>query len=133
MLADVVNRQFSAYHRLRVAAAAQIGEAEARRLPMNDAGTFFTDRMTARLVQDRGDVVWNDGFGPDGTERELEVVRVGGRWKLSLESFVADPETASAVVDGIGDASWYARQLERAVADVEAGKLTTFKEITDAY
>lgn len=133
-LADVVNRLFSAYHRLRVAAAKQIGESEARRLPMNDAGTFFTERMTARLDGDEGDVVWDDDFSPDGTERELEVVRVDGQWKLSLKSFTSGdaPETMSDVVHGIGEANKYTRELEQAVAEVESGKWKTFKEINDA-
>lgn len=131
-LADVVNRQFSAYHRLRVAAAKQIGDSQARRLPMNDAGTLFTERMTARIDGNEGVVAWDDN-GPE-SDAELEVVRVGGQWKLSLKSFTSGnaPETMSDVVYGIGEANKYTRDLEQAVAEVESGKWKTFKEINDA-
>jgi hypothetical protein len=134
-LAGAVNRQFNAYHRLRVAAVKQIGEAEARRLPMHDAGTFFTDRMTARIEGDHGDVVWNDGDGQEGFEIELEVVRVGGQWKVSLKSFTSGdaPETMSDVVEAIGMVSENTRDTEDVVAETVSGKRKTFEEINRGY
>jgi hypothetical protein len=132
-LADVVSRQFRAYHRLRVAAAGPLGEAEARRLAMNDAGTFFTDRMTARLEGDQGVVAWDDDQGQEAAY--VEVVRVDGQWKLSLKSFTSGnaPETMSDVVEAIGMVSENIRDTERVVAEVVSGKRRTFEEINRGY
>ena len=101
---------------------------------MNDAGTFFTDRMVARTSGDTGVIVWRAGYGLDATQSGLDVVRVGGRWKLSMKSFTSGdgPETVRDVLDGIGDANAYTRRLEKVVSDIESGKLRTFEEINSA-
>lgn len=135
-LAAAVVRQFMAYHRVRVAAIKRIGEAEAKRLPMNDAGALFTDRMNARLMGDRGEVAWRDDYGQSNTERELEMIKSDGQWRVSMRSFIGgaseEDETISDVLEAVGDVSWYTRELEKAANDIESGKLMTFKEINDA-
>jgi hypothetical protein len=134
-LADAVTRQFHAYHRVRTAAAERLGEAVARRLPQNDAGEFFVDRMRARLDGDEGAVEWRDDYGPEGTPRDLAVVRVGGRWKVSLSEFVTQDngrELASEVRSAAGEINAWTRDLRRIEAEIRSGKLGTFEAIRDA-
>jgi hypothetical protein len=134
-LADAVTRQFHAYHRVRVAAAERIGEAAARRLSQNDAGEFFLDRMRARLEGDKGAVEWRDDYAPEGTPRDLAVLRVGGRWKISLSEYVTRDdgrELASEVRSATGEVNAWTRDLRRIEAGIRSGKLSTFEAIRDA-
>ena len=134
-LADAVGRQFDAYHRVRAAAVERIGEAAAKRLPMNDAGTFFADRMQACLEGERGVVEWRDDFPPDGTRRDLDVVHVGGRWRVSLSQFIVGDdgrELARDVLEGVGDVNSWTRDLRRIEREIRSGTLKTFEEISRA-
>src|SRR2546423_4059925 len=127
-LADVVNRYFLAAHHVRVAAMQGLGESEGKRLPMNDSGTFFIDRMTARLNGDSGEVVWKDNFGT-GSERTIDVIRVNGRWLLSMNESGGDSKATRELIDEIGQANRSARKLEQLAARIKSGELKTFDEI----
>ena len=133
-LAQSVCRLFCAYHRVRREAISRIGEAEAKRLPMNDAGTFFIDRMTSRIDGDSATVTWKDNFGPDGTSRDLEFVRASGQWRVSLKSFTSGngPETAREVIDAIGETNSFTRDLETVESRIKSGELNTFEAIRRA-
>ena len=133
-LADAVARQFIAEARLRAAAMRRLGEAEGKRLPMNDAGTVFQNRMSAEVQGERARVTWLDDYGPYGTERDLDLQRVGRQWEVSMRRFTSgdQPETVRHVLDAIGDVNWYTRRLLKVVDEIESGKLKTFDDINKA-
>jgi hypothetical protein len=98
---------------------------------MNDAGTFFADRMTAHPNGDTAKVTWTDDYGPNGTTQDLDLIRAAGQWRIFLKSFTHGdhPESARDVIEGIGETNAFTRDLERVEARIKSGELATFDAI----